>query len=396
MAVAFVFGPYVPADIADKFGGEAADQILSLLSSSMLVITTFSLGTMVSAHNSASSSATPRAAPLLVEDNYAQNALSTFVGVFVYSIIALVALDAGVYSDGERTVLFGVTVGVLVVVVITLIRWIDELTQLGQMHDTLTMIESATIDAMHSQIESPCSCANRFESMPDGFDIPAGEVGYVQTIDFEAINRMLGESDARVYLQCQPGTFTHRNKVLCRLTGIADGQAAAIQASIRSAFVVGPRRTMLQDPRYGLLILSEVAARALSPGVNDPDSAIDAVVVSVRILDEWDRHWTLTQKTQAGESRRRFAWLYSNPIEMDELLSSCFDAVIRYGSGQYPVMSRLLRALHAVGELNPDYQPAVQAMVDRVMHRAQRNLDDEREHLMLREDHATFFGSRAP
>ncbi len=392
VAVAFAIGPYVPGAVADKFGGDATDQILTLLSSSMLVITTFSLGTMVSAHNSAASNATPRAAPLLVEDNYAQNALSTFVGVFVYSVISLVALDAGVYGGGERTVLFGVTASVLVIVVITLIRWIDELTQLGQMHDTLSMIESATVAAIDSQIQSPCSCGISFEGLPTGLDVPAGEVGYIQTIDFEAIDQIVGNTSARVYLQCQPGTFTHRHKPLCRIVGVTDEQARGMQEPILNAFVLGPRRTMLQDPRYGLLILSEVAARALSPGVNDPATAIDVIVVGMRTIDHWDQQWTAARQPDAPGKAVHYGWLYSNPIDMTELLRSCYDAIIRYGAGQYPVMARLLRALQAVRALNHDYDIPAQDMARHAMERARVGVEDKRELRALENDYVKLFG----
>ena len=54
--------PFVPEKMAERLGGESVEQVLAILSSSMLAVATFSLGAMVTAYTSVSSSATPRAA----------------------------------------------------------------------------------------------------------------------------------------------------------------------------------------------------------------------------------------------------------------------------------------------------------------------------------------------
>ena len=58
----------------------------------MLVVATFSLGTMVQAFAAAASSATPRAARVLIDDPFSQNVLATFLGAFVFAMVGLVAL----------------------------------------------------------------------------------------------------------------------------------------------------------------------------------------------------------------------------------------------------------------------------------------------------------------
>src|SRR5690606_38947608 len=71
---------------------ESIGTLLDVMSASMLVIATFAAGSMVSAYASASSTATPRAFPLVVADDVSQNALSTFVNAFIFSIVGLIAV----------------------------------------------------------------------------------------------------------------------------------------------------------------------------------------------------------------------------------------------------------------------------------------------------------------
>ena len=124
--VGVVVKPVLPLGMAERFGADAVGNILSILATSMLAVTTFSLATMVSAFGAASQSATPRAANLLIEDNGAQGALATFIGAFLFSIAGLIALSTGIYGDGGRVVLFAATVAVIVLITVTLLRWIDK------------------------------------------------------------------------------------------------------------------------------------------------------------------------------------------------------------------------------------------------------------------------------
>ncbi len=72
----------IPESISVKVGAEAVDNILNILASSMLAVTTFSLSIMVTAYGSATTNVTPRATRLVVEDVTTQNVLATFIGSF--------------------------------------------------------------------------------------------------------------------------------------------------------------------------------------------------------------------------------------------------------------------------------------------------------------------------
>jgi uncharacterized membrane protein len=124
---AVVLKAFIPPSVAGLIGTDAVDKILGILASSMLAVTTFSLNIMVTAYNAASSSVTPRATRLLVEDSTTQNVLATFIGSFLYSLVGIIALSMGAYGREGRAVLFFVTLLVIVLIIITLLRWIQHL-----------------------------------------------------------------------------------------------------------------------------------------------------------------------------------------------------------------------------------------------------------------------------
>lgn len=98
--IGVVVGPWLPPEFTRKLGADAVGSILTILASSMLAVTTFSLSTLVSAASAAANGATPRATGLLLEDKTAQTALSTFLGSFLFSLVGIIALNTGLYGEG--------------------------------------------------------------------------------------------------------------------------------------------------------------------------------------------------------------------------------------------------------------------------------------------------------
>lgn len=153
--VAIVATPYIPADLSTKIGADSVDNILSIIASSMLTVTTFSLSTMVSAFSAATTNVTPRATRLVMEDSTTQNVLATFIGSFLFSLVRIIALTTGAYGEQGRVILFVVTIGVIVLIVVTLLRWIDHLSRLGRVTETTRRVEEATIVAIQAWRKAP-------------------------------------------------------------------------------------------------------------------------------------------------------------------------------------------------------------------------------------------------
>ena len=105
---------FLPTDLPDVVGSSAVATVLNVLASSMLAVTTFSLGVMVTAYGNVTANATPRATRLLISDSTSQNALSTFLGSFLFSLVGIVTLTIEGYGERGRIVLFVVTLGVIV------------------------------------------------------------------------------------------------------------------------------------------------------------------------------------------------------------------------------------------------------------------------------------------
>jgi uncharacterized membrane protein len=91
----------------------------TISAASLLVIATFAVASMVSSYASAGSTATPRAFSLVIADDVSQNGFSTFIGAFIFSIVALVASKNDFYEKPGRFALFALTIAVFAAVIVT-------------------------------------------------------------------------------------------------------------------------------------------------------------------------------------------------------------------------------------------------------------------------------------
>jgi uncharacterized membrane protein len=343
--VALLAKPLIPDDWPSLAGADAVDGILGILAASMLTVTVFSLTTMVAAYSAAASNVTPRATRLLLEDSTSQNALSTFLGAFLFALVGIIALSTGLYGENGRLVLFVVTLLVVVVIVVTLLRWIVHLSTLGQVGDTIGRVERAATDALDERIDHPwLGGAPLGAGPPSGHAVYGESIGYVLHVDMEALARAAGERDT-VCVAVLPGTFVHSTHVLAR-TSFEDEER---QKAVRRAFSVGRERRFDQDPRFGLIVLSEIASRALSPAVNDPGTAIAVIGAGVRILSRWNRR----SDTGSGPEVR-FPRVFAPALALDDLFDDMFAPVARDGAALVEVGVRLQKALAMLAAMGDD------------------------------------------
>jgi hypothetical protein len=142
LAVAALIGPLIPDDMGDLIGAEAVDTILQVIATSMLAVVTFSLTIMVTAFSRAEGQWTPRSHILLREDTRTHSVLATFLGAYLYALIAIILRAADVFGENEMVVLFFTTLLVVAAIVISIIRWILHLEGYGSLTVTARQMEA--------------------------------------------------------------------------------------------------------------------------------------------------------------------------------------------------------------------------------------------------------------
>lgn len=352
VAAAFVAKASDNLDFDGRVPDIASDSIETLLeitAGSMLVIATLAVTSMVSAYASASSTATPRSFSLLVSDDLSQNALSTFLGAFIFTFVALVALKNGYYGKNGLFVLFAMTVTVVAFVIVTFVRWVDWIARLGRIGTTVDKVESAGMEAFkRNRLDRRLGGAAIETDLGEDNPVHSDKIGYVQNVDVEALQKCACQNGLRITLEAVPGVFVAPGRPLAYLHYDEGATSSMDVSAVVDAFDIGDNRIYDGDPRFALVALSEIASRALSPAVNDPGTAIAIFGSFVRLFSIYAK--PLDEDEQAAT---RFDRVFVPELSVDEMLEDAFRAISRDGAGVVEVQIRLQKTLRAIAEL-PD------------------------------------------
>jgi uncharacterized membrane protein len=365
MCILSVFGVFV-ANILDGMGlgqvlpeisTEAVEALLSIMTASMLVIATFAVGAMVSAYASASNVATPRSFSLVVADDVSQNALSVFVAAFIYSTVALVTLKSNYFGIAGRFAIFVMAVIAFTAVIFLFVRWVDRIARLGRLGESVHKVEKATAEAIKRVRDAPPYLGvPREPGQPTGRAVYSPEVGYLQSIDIAGLQTWAEKANTCVTVASLPGSFIAPNRPLAYVDTPPAEQSDIQIEQVARKFTIGNQRMFENDPRFGLIVMSQIASRALSSGINDPGTAIDVIGSLERLLVQWAAV-TDTQKS-------RYDRLEVPQIKMRDMFEDAFTAISRDGAGLVEVSLRVQKALHSLAAVGNE------EMRDAAMHQA--------------------------
>lgn len=363
--VAGLVGPLLPFSISIDLGQNAVDSLLQIIATAMLTVSTFSVTAMVTAFSSATTTATPRSTPLLIADTTSQNAVSTFIGAFTYSLVGIVALSTGYYTEQGRTILFVGTLVVIAIVVFTLLRWISHLSTFGRMADVIDRVEQAATLTIQRHAASPALGAHRLTTVPPGARaVHADDIGYVTHLDVATLDRLADAHGLRVYVTAAPGRLADARTPLVRVEGEMDDATAT---ALRGAFRLEHHRTYEQDPRFGVIALTEIGSRALSAATNDPGTAIEVIAALQRVL----AHAVTTEP----DSTVRYPHVHIAPATLDEIVADAFRPLARDGAAQVEVQVRLQKCLASLAATAPAHADVFRDAARAAFARSRRALD---------------------
>ncbi|GGJ78688.1 DUF2254 domain-containing protein [Pseudomonas matsuisoli] len=358
---------YLPESSVPSIERDTLQNLLTIIASSMLTVTTFSLSILVGAFSSASSSATPRATRLMVEDDSAQSAIASFIAAFIYSIISLLALGIGYYGPSGRFVLLIGTVLVTAWVIVALLRWLQTLASLGRMGDTITRVERVAARSLESHRRQPYLNAECGPREVHGWPVHASSSGYLAFIDVNSLQSLAQRLDLKCHVRVRPGGWIDPSVPIAILD--RECSDTTERDRILDAFHIATERSFEQDPRFGLLVLSEIGQRGLSSAVNDSGTPIAVLSSLTRVFIDAAR----IERSPAECTRVTVV-----PLDEQDLMEDAFGALERDGAASLELNVRLQKMLHAIARNGSEpTSKAAQGLAQRACRRATARLPSE-------------------
>ncbi len=266
-------------------GPEGSRAVLGTVAGSMITIASVCFSITIVALQQAASQFGPRLLHNFMRDRGNQVVLGTFIAGFTYCLLILRTVNG---TEEHRFVPhLSVTVGLLLALagVAVLIYFIHHAAASIQAENVIAAVGHDLHDAIDrlypAELGRGANGPRPGPALPADFEatavaVPAGASDYLQAVDADRLLRLAVEHDLVVRVDCRPGQFVIRGNTLARAWPVARCPDD-VAAKLRGVFILGPRRTLLQDVEFAVDQLVEIALRALSPGINDPFTALACV-----------------------------------------------------------------------------------------------------------------------
>ncbi len=201
--------------------------------------------------------------------------------------------------------------------------------------------------------------------------------GYLQSVDGDTLMEMATKKNGIVILLHRPGDFLVKNAVMCEFV-CKDSCTDDLMEKINDCFILGKVRTPLQDAEFSIHQMVEVASRALSPGVNDPYTAIACIdnLTSVLCYLTGARFPSSYRYDEQGKLR-----VISDKHSFKGMLGASFNQIRQYAETSPSVMIRLLEAMVTINSFaqTEEQKKEIAAHGKMIINAAERTFHEPRD-----------------
>lgn len=356
------FDTVLPRDVTEKIswlysgGPEGARSILSTVAGSMITTAGVVFSITIVVLSLTSSQYGPRLLGNFIRDTGTQVVLGTFIATFIYCLFTLRVVRSGV--SGSFVPHLSITIAIVLALASTavLIYFIHHISTSIQADSIITAVYrdlNAAIDRHFPEqqdhgvgepdrIDVRAALPEEFHR--DGWPVASDNSGYLQAIDFDGLMRTAVENDFILSLHSRPGEFIAAGAHLVTVWP-REHWDEKLSSRVNSSFIQGRQRTDQQDIEYLIYQLVEVALRALSPGINDPFTAMTCI------------NWLSAGLGRIAQRKFPSAFSYDDkgnlrlvsvPVSFDQIVEAAFGQIRNAAASHVQVILCLFDAIAAI------------------------------------------------
>jgi uncharacterized membrane protein len=366
-------------------GATGARTLLGAVASSAIGVAGTVFSITIAALSLAASQMGPRLLRNFTRDRGNQITLGVFLGTFAYALMVLRSVRTP--SEGEFIPHLALTVGIVLALacVATLVYFVNHMA--GRIN--VDIVIDLVSDDVRSAIRRLTVEERPHPNPPEELWHAAAIVvetqgGYLQELDADGLADWACENKTAVRLLVRPGGYVFPGAPIAKLTHHVDGADAAIH----NVMALGSQRVSSVDLEYAVRQLVEVAVRALSPGINDPHTAISALDrLGASLCELAPLH--LPSGVYLRENRPA---LVIPSVDYDGLTDAMFHMIRQNATGNPAILIRMVEVLTAVAscEQDPARLGALRRHANLALGDAERTVPNATDLNDVRERHAAF------
>lgn len=336
-----------------------ARTIISTIVSGVISLAVFSFSLVMLILNQAASQMSNRVLDKLIGNRFQQAVLGFYIGTIVFALFLLSTIrnvDTGVHVPALSTYLL---ISFTILDVFLFIYFLHYITQSVKYETIIHRIYGQTRASMEKD------CMQPFKQQPqplpqDGIPIYAPTPGLFQGYDKKNLLKIAAQEDWVVSFLHTPGTFV-LNCTPLALVSSRQTFSKAHMESIQSLIMVMEGEDIERNYFYGFRQLTEVAVKALSPGINDPGTAVLCLQALISLLSYRMQHFPALFVKDDNDRIR----ITVKERTVEEIVEVCFFPIWDYGKEDRMVqhtLHQILQQLHAYGR-----EPVIERLLQKVI-----------------------------
>jgi uncharacterized membrane protein len=332
---------------------ESARSVLTIIAGAMIGVASTVFSITLVALTMASSQLGSRLLRNFMYDRLNQVVLGTYVATFVYCLLILNSLiDDGDSSFIPAISIFTALIAALasIILLIVFIHHISVSIQsdnvISDIAESLTKNIRKLFPAQLGQEEPPSPDMESLRSKAKYITIITyHKTGYLQSINGDYLMDSARKNDITIIIHNRPGDYVISNIMGCEI--LSNQQCRQdIGDQINKAFIIGKIRTPFQDAEYSIRQMVEIASRALSPGINDPYTAITCIdnLTSVMCYLAGANYPDAHRYDQDGNLRV----VAADQLTFEGMIDAAFNQIRQFSQSSPAVLIRLMEAMISI------------------------------------------------
>ncbi len=325
-----------------------ARTVLGIVANAFITIAIFTFSTTMVVLTMYSSQFTPRVVENFLNNEVTMKSFGVFLSGFIYAITSLLFTNAG----EEGNVVIAASVGVIYVIVglVYFLVFIQSVSNHIQANDLISRLHKEALQKIRQYgdfiKESEIISEFKMQEIIDNknyVDVFGHSDGYIQEVDYKILQRIAKNSNCIVCFKKVVGQFiTTETRILTIYYEGHDEFDKDALDKINECISVGNKKTQNQDFSFTIQKIVEIAVKALSPGINDPNTAIHClkiIGVLLRDLADIEKGYVILKE------KEEYGFIISEAYDFKILLYDTYSQIMFYGQSDVSIVIAGLKSL---------------------------------------------------
>ncbi len=364
---------------------DSARTLLGSITGGMISLMVFSFSMVMVVLNQTASNYSPRVLPSLIGRRFHQVVMGTYLGTILYTIVVLSSIQSSLYAFQVPHLSILLSILFSLISLAMFVAFVHSISQHIQIGNIVRNLYEDTLASLNHYLKNSSMISR--EEVPSAqpwVSVASPTSGYLHDMDRPTFLKLCQKMNIMVWMMVPWGVYVHQNKTFFRVSRqLTQGE----QQALFNTFIFQTEEIISKNYAYGFKQLTEIAVKAMSPGINDPGTAVEAIN---RLTSLFVRHMDAHQTPFIADKQGKLRWI-GQPILFEDLFTWCWTAIKNYTAQDTVVIYKLIEWLEimicsdSTQRHSAIFSTALSEIIDHISIHVKSELDKQKLNRYIRE-----------